>query len=229
MKSLKSLALCSFSLSDKKYHTTAVSKLIIEVKDACSYSRLSIIFYFVKTIASVIARQNSKRLVYKNLLPYKGEPLVLRAVKKLLHSKLFDQVILSTDSELIAYTCMNLSGLYILRRPPDLCEDNIASVPVFQHILENFPAEIHLNYNCNFPECHESVFARGIELATKYGESLSVPYAVWTQTKECLKNYGDPFKITAETYEDERIGSIDIHTMEDLINVHRSNVSSDPW
>ena len=186
-------------------------------------------FYFVKIIASVIARENSKRLAYKNLLPYKGEPLVLRAVKKLLNSKLFDQVVLSTDSELIAYTCMNLTGLSVLRRPPDLCEDNVASVPVFQHILKNFPAELHLNYNCNFPECPESVFAKGIEVAVKHGESLSVPYAVWTQTKDCLQNYGNPFNITAETFKDEGIGSLDIHTMEDLINVHRSNVASNPW
>ena len=183
----------------------------------------------MKIIASVIARENSKRLVYKNLLPYKGEPLVLRAVKKLLNSKLFDEVILSTDSKLIAYTCMKLNGLSVLRRPSNLCDDNVASVPVFQHILKNFPAEIHLNYNCNFPECHESVFAKGIEVAAKHGESLSVPYAVWTQTKDCLQNYGNPFNITAETFKDEGIGSIDIHTMEDLINVHRNNFGSDPW
>ena len=60
-------------------------------------------------------------------------------------------MILSTDSELIAYTCINEPGLHILHRPPELCEDNVASIPVFQHILENFPSDLHLNYNCNFP------------------------------------------------------------------------------
>ena len=183
----------------------------------------------VNVIGSVIARQNSKRLVYKNLLPYKGVPLVLRAVRKLLNSNLFNRVILSTDSELIAYTCINEPGLHILHRPPELCEDNVASIPVFQHILENFPSDLHLNYNCNFPECDESVFDRGIKTASKYGESLSVPYAVWAQTKECLFNYGDPFKITAQTYEDKRIGQIDIHTMEDLIHVHRDSHQCKPW
>ena len=183
----------------------------------------------MKIIASVIARQNSKRLVYKNLLPYKGVPLVLRAVRKLLNSNLFDEVILSTDSELIAYTCKNEDGLRILRRPPELCEDSVPSIPVFQHILKNYPAEIHLNYNCNFPECDLSVFKRGIELALRKGESLSVPYAVWAQTKDCLMNYGNPFEITAETFEDDRIGAVDIHTFEDLTNVHRESVDSNPW
>ena len=138
-------------------------------------------------------------------------------------------MILSTDSELIAYTCINEPGLNILHRPPELCEDNVASIPVFQHILENFPSDLHLNYNCNFPECDESVFDRGIKTASKYGESLSVPYAVWAQTKECLFNYGDPFKITAQTYEDKRIGQIDIHTMEDLIHAHRDSHQCKPW
>lgn len=183
----------------------------------------------MKLIASVIARQNSKRLAYKNLLPYQGVPLVLRAIRKLLQSNLFDQVILSTDSELIAYTCKSEKGINILRRPPELCLDDVASVPVFQHILENYPADIHLNYNCNFPECDQSVFEKGIEVALDKGESLSVPYAVWTQTRECLLNYGDPFKITAETFEDKGINPIDIHTMEDLISVHRNTIGSDPW
>ena len=55
-------------------------------------------------VGSVIARIGSKRLTYKNLLPYKGEPLVLRAVRKLLESETVDQVVVSTDSELMPIT-----------------------------------------------------------------------------------------------------------------------------
>ena len=117
----------------------------------------------------------------------------------------------------------------ILKRPSHLCEDHVASVPVFTHILENFPADLHLNYNCNFPECDDSVFRKAIDLALKEGESLSKPYAVWAQTKECLLGYGDPFKITAHTFKDESIGGTDIHTMEDLIEVHRDYCKPVAW
>ena len=58
----------------------------------------------MKIVGSVIARLGSKRLTYKNLLPYQGEPLVLRAVRKLLKNENVDLVVLSTDSELIART-----------------------------------------------------------------------------------------------------------------------------
>ncbi len=183
----------------------------------------------MKIIGSVIARLGSKRLTYKNLLPYKGEPLVLRAVRKLLSSQLFDEVVLSTESELIAYTCMNEPGLRILKRPPALCEDNIPSIPVFQHIMRHFPGDLHLNYNCNFPECPDSAFVRAIELANEKDESLSVPYAVWAQTQNCLDHYGDPFKITAQRFEAEGIGETDIHAMEDLVAVHRSYLKELPW
>ena len=107
----------------------------------------------MKVIGSVIARAGSKRLPYKNLLPYKGVPLVRHALIRLTDSQLFSEVILSTDCELIARTCMDLDGVKLLKRPEDLAKDTIASIPVFQHIIENFPCDIHLNYNCNFPEC----------------------------------------------------------------------------
>ena len=55
----------------------------------------------MRIIGSVIARIGSKRLSYKNLLPYKGVPLVRIALQRLLDFRLFDQVVLSTDSELI--------------------------------------------------------------------------------------------------------------------------------
>ena len=73
----------------------------------------------MKVVGSVIARLGSKRLTYKNILPYQGEPLARRALRKLLESEMFDEVILSTDSELIAYTCQ-MEGVRILQRPESL-------------------------------------------------------------------------------------------------------------
>jgi len=182
----------------------------------------------MKVVGSVIARLGSKRLTYKNLLPYKGVPLVLHAITKLIDSKLFDQVVLSTDSELIARTCL-LSKVEVLFRPDSLSTDDIPSIPVFQHIIENFPCDIHLNYNCNFPECDQTVFEKAIEIANESGESLSNPYAVWTQTKECLDNYGDPFQITASQFVTKSVHSLDVHTMDDLLEVHRVNQPTFSW
>lgn len=182
----------------------------------------------MKIVGSVIARLGSKRLTFKNLLPYKGEPLVVRAVRKLLLCDKIDQVIVSTDSELIARTCL-LDGIDILYRPESLAGDQVASIPVFQHIVENFPCDMHVNYNCNFPECETSVIEKAIEIATETGESLSNPYAVWAQTNECLENYGDPFQITATQFETQDVNPVDIHTMDDLLEVHRIAQNEFSW
>ena len=80
----------------------------------------------MEILGSVIARLGSKRLTYKNLLPYKGVPLVVRALQKLLDCQVIDLVVLSTDSELIARTCL-MDGVEILYRPENLSGDDVAS------------------------------------------------------------------------------------------------------
>ena len=176
----------------------------------------------MKIIGSVIARLGSKRLTYKNLLPYKGEPLVLRAVRKLVNCSAIDEVVLSTDSELIARTCAH-ENVRVLWRPESLAGDQVASIPVFQHIVENFDCDLHVNYNCNFPECEESVVLQAIDLAKKTGEALSNPFAVWAQTRDCLDNYIDPFNITAALFDTEKVHPLDIHPMDDLLQAHREH------
>ena len=124
---------------------------------------------------------------------------------------------------------MDLEKVSILKRPDQLASDSVASIPVFQHIVQNFACDLHLNYNCNFPECSNNVFEQAITLAQRSGESLSVPYAVWAQTNECLQNYGDPFQITAKTFDSKDISPLDIHTMDDLLEAHRAKQSSFDW
>ena len=182
----------------------------------------------MKIIGSVIARIGSRRLPFKNLLPYKGVPLVLRAVQQLIQSRRFDQVVLSTDSELIARTCMQ-EDVSIIRRPDELSGDSTPSIPVFQHIVNNFPCDIHLNYNCNFPECPQSVFDEAIEVCKEHGESLSDPYAVWAQSSDCLKSYGDPLDITAVKFKAEHVQTIDIHEFDDLLFTHQLYQEKKPW
>ena len=183
----------------------------------------------MKVIGSVIARAGSKRLAYKNLLPYKGVPLVRHALLKLKKCDLFSQIILSTDCELIVRTCLDIDGVNFLRRPTELATDKIASVPVFQHIIKNFPCDIHLNYNCNFPECSEDIFSEAIELAKEHQESLSDPFAVWAQTSKRLGSYGDPHKIKAKIFSAKNVHPIDVHTHEDLLSVHQDHQPEIIW
>ena len=67
------------------------------------------------------------------------------------------------------------------------------------------------------------MFEEAINLAKRNGESLSDPYAVWAQTKQCLNNYGDPFKITAPIFKSKLIHPVDIHNFRDLVEVHKDS------
>lgn len=178
-------------------------------------------------VGSVIARLGSKRLPYKNLLPFEGVPLVRMGVLKLLESPCVDKVVLSTESELIARQVQDLDVI-LLRRPDELSGDKVPSVPVFQHIVECVPCDIHVNYNINFPNCDPHVIDRAVEIAASNtcGEALSNPYAVWAQTKACLRDYGDPWKIMAEIFVDDRVLEPDVHTEIDLLESHRSKTGT---
>ena len=153
---------------------------------------------------------------------------MLRAVQKMITSARFDQVVLSTDSELIARTCME-ENISILNRPQKLSEDATPSIPVFQHILEYFPCDIHVNYNCNFPECPDTVFDEAIKNCKQFGESLSDPFAVWAQSRDCLTSYGDPQLITAFKFKAEKVQNIDIHDIDDLLLTHQQYQEKRPW
>ncbi len=174
-------------------------------------------------VGSIIARLGSKRLPFKNLMPFAGRPLVGLGIEILRGARLVNEIVVSTESELIARVARDF-GATVLRRPEALAADNTPSVPVFQHILERFPCDVHVNFNINLPQCDPAVIDRAVELAAEKGEALSVPYAAWAQTAYRLSNYGDPWapEKKAFLFEDPRAGALDVHTLDDLLEVYRA-------
>jgi len=171
-------------------------------------------------VGSIIARLGSKRLAYKNLLPFGGVPMLGLGIRKLREAAAVDTVVVSTESELIARVASDF-GARVLWRPPELAADDVPSVPVFRHLVEAVPCDLHVNLNINFPLCEPDVVNRAVAVAALKGEALSDPYAVWAQTRECLEAYGDPWTITAELFADERAGPVDIHQEADLLECYR--------
>jgi CMP-N-acetylneuraminic acid synthetase len=171
-------------------------------------------------VGSIIARLGSNRLKYKNILPFFGKPMLGVGIETLRKAKLVDEIVVSTESELVARVAHDF-GVQALRRPSELAEDNVPSMPVFRHLIEQHPCDVHVTLNINLPLCQPEVVDRAIVLAQEHGESLSRPVAVWAQTHETIMNYGDPWKITAAEFEDKRAGNLDIHTEEDLLEVYR--------
>ena len=175
----------------------------------------------MKILGTILARLGSKRLPYKNILPFQGQPLMGVGINTLRQIKRINDVIVSTESELIARIAHFDYSAHVLQRPHFLAEDGVPSIPVFQHIMEHFEADLYVNYNFNFPLCRFEAIEEAIILAEKYGEVLSNPVAVWVQTRECLLNYGDPYDIKAHRFDIDCAGPVDIHREEDLLQTYQ--------
>jgi N-acylneuraminate cytidylyltransferase len=73
-------------------------------------------------VALIPARKNSKRVPDKNIQLLGGKPLIYWAIKSALESKVFDRVIVSTDSEKYRELALGYGAECILR-PPELATD----------------------------------------------------------------------------------------------------------
>ena len=87
-------------------------------------------------IAIIPARAGSKRIPDKNIRPFCGRPMVAWSIDTALQSGLFDQVIVSTDSERIAEVARQLGATVPFMRPANLSDDHTPTIPVIRHAIE---------------------------------------------------------------------------------------------
>ena len=183
----------------------------------------------MRVVGSIIARLGSKRLAYKNLMPFEGKPHWGLGIEKLREAKRVDEIVVSTECELIARVALDF-GASLLARPVGLASDDVPSIPVFQHLVRDYPCAVHLNFNINFRLCDSAVIDQVVELTASNGESLSRPYSAWAQTRACPENNGDPVSKYAHNheFEDARAGKTDIHALENLLGTYRLKQSERP-
>jgi len=94
-------------------------------------------------IAVIPARGGSKRIPRKNIKVFDGLPMIAYAIRAALRTKLFDQVIVSTDDEEIAEIA-KLNGASVpFLRPAELSDDQTVTVPVIAHATNWFIHQGH--------------------------------------------------------------------------------------
>jgi CMP-N-acetylneuraminic acid synthetase len=76
----------------------------------------------MRRIAIIPARGGSKRLPRKNVMDFKGKPMLHYSVSAALESRLFTDVIVSTEDAAIA-ECARAAGAEVLGRPNELATD----------------------------------------------------------------------------------------------------------
>ncbi len=94
-----------------------------------------------KNTAFIFARGNSKGLVKKNIKLFNGKPLISYAIEIALESKLYDHVIVSTDSEEIAEISEAFGAEIPFMRPKELALDDSPELLSWKHAINSFEQE----------------------------------------------------------------------------------------
>ena len=92
----------------------------------------------MKVIVIIPARSGSKSLKNKNILTFKGKPLLCHSISYGLKSKLVDKVVVSTDSKHFSNIAEACGANVPFIRPRNLALDNTQDYPVMKHALDYF-------------------------------------------------------------------------------------------
>lgn len=92
-----------------------------------------------KRILGIIpARGGSKRIPQKNIREFCGKPILAYSVEAALKTGLFEEVMVSTDSEKIAGTARQCGASVPFMRSGDASGDFATTAEVLQEVLENY-------------------------------------------------------------------------------------------
>lgn len=99
----------------------------------------------MSNVAIIPARGGSKRIPRKNLAPFDGVPMIVRSIRTVLDSGLFDEVVVSTDDEEISELARVHGATVPFLRPAHLADDFTGTAAVIVHALQQLPA---FDYAC---------------------------------------------------------------------------------
>ncbi|MCE9623080.1 MAG: pseudaminic acid cytidylyltransferase [Actinomycetia bacterium] len=89
-----------------------------------------------RSVAVIPARGGSKRIVRKNSRNFLGVPLIVRTIRTVLASDLFERVVVSTDDNEIADLSRAAGADVPFVRPAEYATDEAPTAPVIVHAIE---------------------------------------------------------------------------------------------
>ena len=138
----------------------------------------------MKSICFIGAREGSKGVPKKNIRLLGGKPLISYAIESALNSNIFQDVIVSTDSEEIAKIAKKYGAEVPFIRPKKLATDKAGMYEVILHGINNLKSlgydfDILVNRDCTVPFIRNKDIARTINILKK--EKVDAVYGVYKQ------------------------------------------------
>jgi N-acylneuraminate cytidylyltransferase/CMP-N,N'-diacetyllegionaminic acid synthase len=99
-------------------------------------------------LGTICCRGGSKGVPGKNVKILNGKPLIAYTIETANHCSLLNDVIVSTDSQLIADTAKQYNAKVPFIRPTEFATDAASKWPVFVHALETYEKlnNVHVDY-----------------------------------------------------------------------------------
>lgn len=91
-----------------------------------------------KTIAIITARGGSKRIPRKNIKAFCGKPIIAYAIQAAIDSKIFDEVMVSTDSEEIAEIARKYGATVPFMRSEKNSDDYATTEDVIMEVVNQY-------------------------------------------------------------------------------------------
>ena len=102
------------------------------------------------TIVIIPARAGSKRIKKKNIKLFLKKPIISYAIKTAIKSKIFDKIIVSTDSKKIGSISMKHGASEVIYRPKKISNDTAGTMSVIKHSIKHLETK---NYNFDYVCC----------------------------------------------------------------------------
>ena len=108
----------------------------------------------LNNIAIIPARGGSKRIPRKNIKDFFGKPIIAHSIQTALESKLFSEVMVSTDDDEIAEIAMKYGATVPFIRSDKTSDDFATTVDVIKEVLLNYELrEVFFGNVCCFYPC----------------------------------------------------------------------------
>ena len=90
-----------------------------------------------KIIAIIPARSGSKSIKDKNIVNFKGKPLLAWSIEQCIKSKEIDEIYLSTDSKKYAKVAKKFGLKNVIFRPKAISTDKSTDFEFIKHFIDN--------------------------------------------------------------------------------------------
>jgi pseudaminic acid cytidylyltransferase len=160
-------------------------------------------------IAIIPARIGSKRIFQKNIRLFHGKPIILHTLNKVIKSKIFDEIIVSSDSKKI-FDIVNNKKILFHKRNAKTSNDRASTISAINSCIDYFNFNSEDNICCIYP-C--SVFLKKDDLkkmlsilkknpnnfitpVLKYTHPIQRSFKLSSKNKVLLNNKNNTLNIT---------------------------------